>query len=362
YPYACVFIEDKPELVDFNIHPAKKEVKIRNKADIHHTISSMLKTGIERKIPEIKVDKQFYLDDAERWENGSKTSSFGIRKEAEKATFFQKPEFPATKEPVSTASLEGEGTKEEFHYTKPLEKVSFSPERSAGDDLQERYRTYREKDTHWLEKAKALQETRNKLREQSAPKVEEIKKEEAKKDEDEIIYIGQAFKLFLICQKGEELYLVDQHAAHERILYDEILSQKTVQQLLVPIKMEVDDITDEFLDRNSFVYTKLGIHLSQTEKGKWEITAIPALCKGIETQIVDFVTSSKADEHELEEKLFAIIACKAAIKQGDDIDRWSAEAILEKVFEMDEPCCPHGRTFLVKLSAKDLKEMVGRTK
>ena len=67
------------------------------------------------------------------------------------------------------------------------------------------------------------------------------------------------------------------------------------------------------------------------------------------------------DEKELESKLFAIIACRAAIKAGDEIDRWSAEALLKKVFELDEPACPHGRTFLIKLSEKDLRIMVGRT-
>ena len=72
YPYAAVFITDKAEMVDFNIHPAKKEVKIRNKADIHHTLSSMIKEGIERKIPEIKTSRQFYIDDAIRYENGKK--------------------------------------------------------------------------------------------------------------------------------------------------------------------------------------------------------------------------------------------------------------------------------------------------
>ena len=155
---------------------------------------------------------------------------------------------------------------------------------------------------------------------------------------------------------------MDQHAAHERILYDELLSLKTVQKLLVPIKIEVDDITDDFLERNSYVYTKLGISLLKEKKGEWEIDAIPAVCRGIEGEIVDFITSAKSDEHELEEKIFAIMACRKAIKMGDKVDKWAAQSILEKVFMMDEPCCPHGRTFLVKITEQSLKEMVSRTK
>ena len=118
---------------------------------------------------------------------------------------------------------------------------------------------------------------------------------------------------------------------------------------------------DEFLSKHSEVYTKLGIMLSRKDNGEWEITALPASCRASETEIVDFISSQRLDEHELESKLFAIIACRAAIKSGDDIDKWSAEELLKKVFALEEPACPHGRTFLIKLTEKNLREMVGRT-
>ena len=123
----------------------------------------------------------------------------------------------------------------------------------------------------------------------------------------------------------------------------------------------MDPISDDFLERHAEVYTKLGIMIARKGDGKWEITALPAACRAIESEIIDFIQSSRLDEKELESKLFAIIACRAAIKAGDEIDRWSAEALLKKVFELDEPACPHGRTFLIKLSEKDLRMMVGRT-
>ena len=314
FPYASVFIEDAPELTDFNIHPAKKEVKLRNKAEIHHAITVMLQNGIKRKIPEIApFQPEFYLDEKKK-QDEPRSSSYSI------------------------------------------------PQSSSwrNENLSERVSIFKTKDNSWLEKAKALKE--NHERKQA----EEEKKNAVtvpveKKAEDEIIYIGQAFRLFLICQKGDSLYLVDQHAAHERILYDELLSQKTVQNLLVPIKLETDNLMDEFLSKHSEVYTKLGIMLSRKDNGEWEITALPASCRASETEIVDFISSQRLDEHELESKLFAIIACRAAIKSGDDIDKWSAEELLKKVFALEEPACPHGRTFLIKLTEKNLREMVGRT-
>lgn len=317
YPYASVFIDDRAENVDFNIHPAKKEVKIRNIAEVHHTVSSMLKNGIKRKIPEIK-NEEVYL--------------FG---EEEKKPLSGKEEF----HPAAEAETE---------YRKSGEK-----ENKENTVLSDRIVPYTPRDREWLEKARELKRVReNELRE---------KQNKEEKAEEEIKYIGQAFKLFLICERKNELYLVDQHAAHERILYDEIVSQKTVQKLLVPIKIEVDDITDEYLEKYSWIYTKLGIMLSRVSKGNWEIDAVPAICRGIEDRIIDFVLSAKSDEHQLEEELFATMACRAAVKMGDEVDKYSAMEILRKVFAMDEPCCPHGRTFLVKLTKENLMKMVGRT-
>ena len=307
YPYCAVFINDKSELVDFNIHPAKREVKIRNLPEIHHTVSSMLKEGIERRIPEIKSYE-------------------------ERSLFKESGLYKAVPVPQKEA--------DEYQKSQIAEKIT----------------PYEPKDRMWLEKAKELK----RIREEEEKKKAEIKdlKEE---EEDEIKYIGQAFKLFLICERKNELYLVDQHAAHERILYDEILLHKSVQKLLVPILIETDDITDEFLSSYSFVYTKLGIMLNRKEKGVWEIDAIPASCRGIEDKIINYVKSSKLDEHALEEELFASMSCHAAIKAGDEVDKYCAMEILKKVFQMEEPCCPHGRTFLIKITKENLMKMVGRT-
>ena len=317
FPVAAVFIHDSPELADFNIHPTKREVKLRNKAEIHHAITTLIQGGIKRRIPEI-VPKQpeFYLDTAKRTETGKSVQ-----------TYSRSP---------STGS-----------YRSP--DLSFSE--CIGS-------AYKESDRAWLEKAKALKE-------REAQRREERKTAETCSDNEErkvsFRYIGQAFSLFLIAEVDGELLFIDQHAAHERILYDELIKQKSIQKLLVPIHIETDGISSEFLDEHSHVYTKLGIMLSKREDGEWEITALPASCRPIETEIVDFIQSSRLDENELESKLFAVIACRAAIKAGDSIDRWSAESLIEKALMLDEPACPHGRTFIIKLSEKDLRMLAGRT-
>lgn len=325
FPYAAVFINDKAELVDFNIHPAKKEVKIRNINDIHHAIVLLLKNGIERKIPEIKAEE-------------------------DNSTLFKDDEWQS----LSSRSARRE-TGNDYSYG------SFKRAELKVSDKSYNYdKTDRPKDSSWIEKAKEIRrerEERERLSIENA--VKEVKKEK------EVVpplfhYIGQAFNLFLIAEKDDELYFVDQHAAHERIIYDELLEKKSVQRLLVPIELDTEEDVSIFLDKSKDIYSRLGIELEKKD-GKWFIVSLPSVAREIEKEVAAFISLNTGDEKELEMNIFAIIACKSAVKAGDELDRFSAEAILEKVFVMKEPACPHGRTFLIKLKEKDLRLMVGRT-
>ncbi len=315
FPVAVVFIENRSELTDFNIHPTKREVKLRNGKEIHHALTLLVKNGLERKIPEIKAAKETNLFEENEIETRNQTRRFtGIR---------------------DGNTTEG----------KVLERIySYQTEEKP-------------RDNSWLEKAKELKRIREEREEKNERKREERKEE----DVTHFKYIGQCFSLFLIAQKDDALYLVDQHAAHERILYDELTSQVSLQTLLAPITLEVEKDVDEFLSKHSEIYSKLGIMLSRKDDGIWEIIALPALARDRESEIVDFIANSKGDEKELESSIFAIMACKKAIKKGDYVDQYSAEELLKKVFKMKEPVCPHGRTFLIKLEKEELEKMVGRT-
>ncbi len=325
FPYACVFINDNPELVDFNIHPAKKEVKIRNINDIHHSIVVMLRDGIERKIPEIKPDTTGNLFENTAGRNPSYTPWQQIKTDSDRAK-------------VPGGFRSGGGIK------------------VSENAVQYAYSS-RPQDNSWIEKAKEIRRERE---ERQAEREKQALKMEENAEKPLFRYVGQAFNLFLIAEVDDTLYFVDQHAAHERIIYDELISKKNVQPLMVPIELDTEDDVSSFLDANAGIYSRLGIELEKRD-GRWYITSLPSVARDIEKEVAAFISLNTGDEKELESNIFAILACRPAIKAGDRIDRYSAEAILEKVFRMKEPACPHGRTFLIKMSEKDLRMMVGRT-
>lgn len=323
FPYSVLFVEDNPELADFNIHPAKKEVKLRNKAEIHHEIHRLIASGLPRQIPVIKARPE---------------SQQPLLQDVTKTTVsWQDPAL--SQDRIRYAA----GAQDKDSDGRQASQVSYKP-----------------KDRDWFEKAKELLDrTREEKNWQPAGAAQA---DIWTPQKPSFRYIGQAFNLFLICQKDDALYLVDQHAAHERIIFNELKKQKDIQKLLIPIEFEVDADVDAFLCENAYIYTQYGIALSQKDDKLWELTSVPTMARDNEKKLVSFIQNAVGSEDEIESGLYAVIACKAAIKAGDYIDDISAEALLEKVFQLEDPSCPHGRTFLIRLEEKELRFMVGRTR
>jgi DNA mismatch repair protein MutL len=315
FPYCYLFVTVDPELVDFNIHPAKREVKLRNKAEIHHQVVVMIRQQMAKSLPRLHFDH---------------TAS---EQQPQFANFDPPPYMPSTD-----------------HTSSPRGKIG-EPSRNQ------------QSQTHsqdWLERARKVL---------SGHKEADVSKQvdsdsnplERKEENSTFTYLGQAFELFLIVQKGDSLYLIDQHAAHERILYDQIRKDGGIQKLMVPLDFEVDRTVDEFLQNHHHWYAEYGLDLRRIGDLSWELHSIPALWKSIERDVVSFISSQSAgDVTELEKKLYATIACHAAIKDGDAIDATTAESLIRKVFQLENPVCPHGRTFVVEITKDQLWRSVGR--
>jgi len=331
FPYCYLFIDIDPTLVDFNIHPAKREAKIRIQSEIHHSIVSMIKHQMIREIPSLQ--DTFFQNDLPI--NGD----VNISKNSEvKVSDMNTKEFFNNN--INTPS----------YFDK---KTSFVSETLVGENA-------KAKDPNWFTKAKEILENNNTndsfkyaINEESFSWDKEIK--------HDFKYIGQAFNLFLIVEKDNCLYLIDQHAAHERILFDQIKERQDVQKLLIPIDFEVDPDVDQYLESNLDVYANLKIEIERKDKLLWSLCSIPTVYKPIEDKIIKYIQNNTADSSAIEIGIFAILACHSAIRQGDIVERDTAIKIIEKVFDLDEPVCPHGRTFLIRFDSEELKRTVGRT-
>ena len=317
FPYCYVYLTVDPEYVDFNIHPAKREVKLRNRAQIHHQLVLLIQYNLRfNHFSRVQERKNSMEEDAPALFTPAETSD-SIRAEV------SRPQYP---------SLEGARSEPAQHQSHILPAG-----RHSGHS-----------DT-WYETAKELFAEERKPDTRFRP------------DSVDFIYHGQIFSLFLLVERGDSLFLVDQHAAHERILYDEMRQYDGFQPLMIPIEFEVERTVDTFLQNHGDMYRSLGIHLVRKQDLLWAIEATIPHYREMERDLIEGIQSfSSGTTEELHKLLFATAACRKAIKEGDSIDTTQAVALLRKVFALERPTCPHGREFVIEITREDLYRSVGR--
>jgi len=182
--------------------------------------------------------------------------------------------------------------------------------------------------------------------------------------------IGKLFNTYLIIQHNDEVLFIDQHAAHERILYDKYIAaidNKTVaiQDLLIPHIFSVHHDESEYLNQNIDTIKPLGFHIESFGKNTFRLSAVPSVCERIKLE--EFITELLSDTQRkikksdfLKEKI-AQLACKAAIKGGDDLSNSDIESLLSQMqAHQGVFLCPHGRPIIVKFSKTQIEKWFKR--
>jgi len=185
--------------------------------------------------------------------------------------------------------------------------------------------------------------------------------------------IDLLFNTYWLVSQNDSLFLIDQHAAHERVLYEEIL-QKTqsetvhAQQLLTPIALRLTPRERQLLSDNKQIFADFGFEISGTVESP-EITSVPLLMKGpVEsgffTEILDKIGDagfSDKSPYTHKTELIAMAACKAAIKGGDSTTKAEAQSLIEKLLDLENPfTCPHGRPTIIEMTKRELERRFKR--
>ena len=173
--------------------------------------------------------------------------------------------------------------------------------------------------------------------------------------------MGKAFGPFLVFEKDSELFILDQHAAHERILYDELMEARSASQaLLVPFVYEIRD--DDAYQRLSEALPELERmgYAIETSGDSFVVNGVPAFLgeKGIQA-LVDCFKEDSAEDSAAKD-IVATMACRAAVKDGDLLDDFAARELIGKALTLPFPRCPHGRPIWVRFDKTILYRMVGR--
>ncbi len=185
---------------------------------------------------------------------------------------------------------------------------------------------------------------------------------------------GPLFQLnltYIILAKGEDLILIDQHAAHERIMYEKIKNKVIAgtQNLLIPKTLEIEPKEFTLISENLKEISDLGFEIEAFGKNTVLVRGMPAALKtrdidsaisGILSELSSSFKIKAVDERR--EAIWKMMACKAAVKAGDRLSYDEMDGLVRELYATGNPTtCPHGRPTLVRISRSDLEKMFGRT-
>lgn len=187
-------------------------------------------------------------------------------------------------------------------------------------------------------------------------------------------FIGIVFKTYIIVEIENEMYIIDQHAAHERIMYEKVRAnyyndnEKDSQLMLLPDIITLSHKEMEIARDNMQMFKKAGFMLEEFGENTIKLTGVPEMCLDLETkemflETLDEINSvSRTAKQEIEEKFLSTIACKAAVKANMALTKEEVDSLMDKLLALPNPfTCPHGRPTAIKMSKYDIEKKFART-
>ncbi len=326
HPVACLFIDIDSSLVDFNIHPAKKEVRFKDISSVHHEVSSLV--------------RNFYKDFSIK----SLLSEEESEREHKEYTYPQTNLFNS--------------------YSEPSEKInSYTPNKnySNNNNSNSNY-TYEKKENPYSNNF-SNPTIKNMYSEIKTAVHDTFTRNTDTPSSYNFKYLGRTLDVFLLVEKNNSLYLVDQHAGHERVRFEKIMkSYGQKQNLLIPLVIESMSIDeDKYLESITQNLEKAGFEIENCGDGRWEVHAVPIEWHGTEQDLQKDLLENRVEPKELLRNLAAMTACRGAVKDGHILDTITAMQLLEQIFALEDPHCPHGRPIWTVLSKDELFDRVRRT-
>ncbi|MDR1231523.1 MAG: DNA mismatch repair endonuclease MutL [Spirochaetaceae bacterium] len=306
HPVGAIFLDIDPRLVDFNIHPAKREAKFQQAGDIHHAITTTLRAFL----PGLLERRSLALSLSARSEPSLPFSPARGPSGARDTRGMRETWDARVARPDSTDILAEEAL---YEYDSPDE----GPEVVA----------------------------------ESAPPYGGFQ------------YIGRLWGVFFLAERDRRLYIIDQHAAHERILYQQYLSKPIpCEKLLIPLTFNTETAEeDQFLNAHKEDLVRLGIHIEQEVPHIWRLDSLPAGWRADDAATVKAVLALPRTGTSFVESWAASCACHTAIRDGAFLDERTALDLAQAAMDIPVHHCPHGRPIWVEISQEDLLKGVKRT-
>ena len=349
FPFYILFIEVYPEFVDVNIHPTKAEIKFDDDRTIYTSVFHTVHNAFKKEVfDSFKIEDNVNVYKGPEVENISMDLSNLKDKDQEIVTL-----------PVDLKqdSIYKDKDEEDFNLNKPV--TVFENEEIINTNNN-------------FNKILESEEDYNNLSKDDNANINETSKNKKEAKFPSIRIIGQYNKTYIIGEYDEVLYLIDQHAAHEKILFEKYLKSIengdiVVQPLLVPAILELTADDFCYYEENKEVFKNAGFTLEEFGGNTLSLKEVPYFLgklnpKSLFLSILDnlkLLGSGKTCE--VKYNKIATMACKAAVKANNELSEMEMAKLIEDLRYIDDPFhCPHGRPTIIKFTNYDIEKMFRR--
>ena len=393
-------IDINPAKIDVNIHPTKMEIKFENDKDLYIEIRDLLKLKLLNtalivryesydKKPTVSEVKESYTDIQNNIPNDIGNVSVAtpkIDKAEEMGTFMslsdvlnksndkKESEVIDNKTTDNIAKLEKNDFKE-ANKEKLIDELNYPKEDIKLQSIENKKNEYFIDGVVDISKSFTFDELKDLSQIDKATNKEEDLQVDNVDNQNrfsltEFRVVGSILNTYIVLEKNNSMYLLDQHAAHEKVLYEEYMrkfkSHKIdMQMLLDPIVIELSNVDMMKVENNIDLFLNFGFEIELFGNNHIMIRGVPTIFGNPESekfilQIIDNIDNLK-NSYDLKDDKFASMACRAAIKANDKIHKVEMNKLLSQMETCENPfTCPHGRPTIVEISKKEIEKMFKR--
>lgn len=354
YPFVCLQYDIHGEDVDVNVHPTKMEVRFKNQSAIYNATYDLITDALAGKeiIPEFSLTPKPAVGEKQAQ---IKEEKIPVPEPFEKNRIAEeKPVYAPVGLRPASAEPKTESKAEPINVNEPIKPTE--PEIQAKPEEQKKEAFPKEKQA--VEKAEQLELFDNRLLSKEARIHHRI--------------IGQLFDTYWLVEYDNKFYIIDQHAAHEKVLYErflkefakkEILSQMISPPSLISLNLQESNL----LKANLEIFREFGFEISEFGGKEYSIHAVPANIYGVSVQELFIqILDSLEQEHvsktpDILAERIATAACKAAVKGNNRLSVKEADALIDELLSLENPYnCPHGRPTIISMTKYELEKKFKR--
>ncbi len=368
FPVFIINMSVPQNTVDVNVHPTKLEVRFEDENFIHNFLCDAIEKTLKNQvlIPNIEFeDKKTFLEVTE-----TKPFNIEIQKQLEDLLVEDEEQIAIKpKTHTNTPLVVNEVAEEELIKKTELVSRLYKPK-------QETKKFITEKDLSSINIQQPIiqniiiEDEENKIEE----KTQKFKEKSIKKHNffNNYKIVGQIFSTYWIIEQNNEIFIIDQHSAHERVIYEE-LSQKykeeniSSQRLIEPIVIKATPLEKSTIEQNISLFEKFGFDIEEFGLNTYAIRQVPFIFKtpvepSFFTELLDMLVDKNiSNVYDAKIEKIISMSCKKAVKANDRLSFIEAKSLIEKILKLENPfSCPHGRPTIIKMTKYEIEKLFKR--